>query len=166
MAAEKDLEGVLWPDETIEIQVRQKRFGPGGSVVDPTTVIGTNKRIIIASRGAMGLRKDYEVVPYKQIVSVRLQRGVMSASVLIRLQGYDVGQGLLKTGKDEGEIDGLNGDDAQALANFIEKKISGEPGAAAEGADSRGGVKGYCPRCGAKIIKSGKYCMSCGAPLG
>ncbi len=169
MPSEKDaseLKGMLWPDEVVEILVKQKRFAPGGSVVDPMKIVGTNKRMILASRGAMGLRKDYEVVPYKQIVSVRLQHGMVSSSVLIRLQGYDTGQGVLKTGKDEGEIDGLDGDDASALANFIEKKISGErDGAPADAGGDRDGSNKFCPHCGAKVARGAKYCASCGAAL-
>ena len=163
----KELKGVLWPDETVEIMVRQKRFGPGGNVIDPTLVVGTNKRIIIASRESFGLRKDYQVVPYKQIASVRLEHGMVSSTVMIRLQGYDVGQGLLKTGKDEGEIDGLTREDAQALADFIEKRISGEQAEDGEPARAAGGrgSYGYCPHCGAKRSSGAKYCASCGAEL-
>ena len=117
---------LLWAGENIEITARERRIGPGGSVTTPTSIIVTNKRVIIVNREALGVRKDYEVIPYKDIASVRLESGIIASTVFIRVLGYDRDKGLLKNGMEEGEIDGLNNADAQAIADSIDKKISGE----------------------------------------
>ncbi len=118
----------LWPDEVVELTARQRRVGPGGSVITPTSVIATNKRLLIVNKEVLGLRKDIESINYSQITSVRFEKGIISSSVFVRVEGYDTDTGFLKgTGKQEGEIDGLNNTDAAELADCIEKKISGEP---------------------------------------
>lgn len=166
--------GLLWPGEHVEETAKQRSVGPGGSVTAPTSVICTNMRIIIVNRATLGLRKDYEVIPYKQITSVRLEHGLVSSSVFIRVQGYDRDKGLLKDGREEGEIDGLHNGEAAALADYINKKISAaaeapQPSAQnapAQGqADSTIGAYVYCTNCGSKDKVGAKFCQNCGAKL-
>src|SRR5271169_2472068 len=97
----KAVQKILWPGEHVEGTVMQRRVGPGGSVTVPTSVIATDKRIIIVNRATLGLRHDYEVIPYSTISSVRLEHGIISSSVFIRVNGYDTDKGLLKNGKQE-----------------------------------------------------------------
>ena len=159
---------ILWPDETVEMTVTQRRVGPGGSVTTPTTVITTDKRLIILNRASMGLRKDYEVIPYRQITSVRLEHGIISSSVFIRVEGYDRDQGLLKNGNEEGEIDGLRNADAQELADYLNRRIdsAGDSGVAGSSqADSSIGAYVYCSKCGTKDSAGAKFCSKCGARL-
>ena len=40
------LKGILWPGESVELAVEQRRVGLGGSVTTPTTVVATDKRLI------------------------------------------------------------------------------------------------------------------------
>lgn len=159
---------ILMPDETAMMTARQRRIGPGGSVINPTSVIATNKRIIIINRATLGIRKDYETIPYTQITSVRLEKGIISSSVFIRVQGYDRDQGLLERGKEEGEIDGLKAKDAKAFADFINQKLLEvqEGSAAGIGDETRpsSGHK-YCSRCGAKNDADAEYCSKCGVAL-
>ncbi|MDE1855098.1 MAG: PH domain-containing protein [Candidatus Micrarchaeota archaeon] len=157
---------ILWPDEKVEVTVRQRRVGPGGSVTTPTSVLATDKRLIILNRANLGIRQDYEVIPYKQVASVRLEHGIISSSVFIRVQGYDVDRGLLKNGKQEGEIDGLNNKDAQALSDYINKKLE-DSDSMPEGEEMDNGVGGftYCTKCGTKNPASAKFCSKCGSPL-
>ncbi len=167
------VKGLLWPDEVVEETVKQRMLGPGGAVTTPTSVIGTNMRLIIVNRATLGLRKDYEVIPYRQITSVRLEHGIISSSVFIRVQGYDRDKGLLKNGKEEGEIDGLHSKDANELADYLNKKISQggaepQPQARAEEkaqADSSIGAYVYCSNCGYKDSVGAKFCDNCGAKL-
>lgn len=171
MAVDQDdvnaVKNILWSDETVGVTVRQRRIGPGGAITTPTSVIATDKRIIILNRASLGIRQDYEVIPYKQIASVRLEHGIISSSVFIRVQGYDKDQGLLKNGKEEGEIDGLNNAEAQALSDFINRKLedSGDGGSEPEGSNSDAGAFTYCAKCGTKNLSSAKYCSKCGARL-
>jgi hypothetical protein len=160
----KDL---LWPGEVPEVTARQRRIGPGGDIINPTSVVATNKRIIIINKTTLGMRKDYEVIPYGQITSVRLEHGIISSSVFVRVQGYDVDKGLLKNGDEEGEIDGLKNDVAKSLADFIDQKISGEQieGEENKGTDSALGAYRFCTKCGTKNDKDADYCSKCGTKL-
>ena len=146
---------LLWPDETAEFTVKQKRIGPGGAPFNPTSVVCTDKRIIIINRSTFGMRKDYEMIMYSHVVNVRLERGLFSASVILRIAGGSTGRGFLGVGKEEGEADGLRFRDAQLLADFINKKVivteTGETG-----------PHKYCLFCGAWNPKSAEYCSNCG----
>lgn len=163
---------ILWPDENVEMTVMQRRIGPGGSVTTPTTVITTDKRLIILNRASLGIRKDYEVIPYRQITSVRLEHGIISSSVFIRVQGYDRDKGLLKNGKEEGEIDGLRNREAQELADYLSRRseqegeIEDKSAGGLNQTDRKIGAYIYCSRCGTKDSADAKFCSRCGARLG
>ncbi|MDE1868902.1 MAG: PH domain-containing protein [Candidatus Micrarchaeota archaeon] len=164
------LKGILWPGESVELAVEQRRIGPGGSVTTPTTVVATDKRLMIINKATLGIRQDYEVIPYKQITSVRLEHGVISSSVFIRVQGYDRDKGLLKSGKEEGEIDGLRNRDASALADALNRRVNmNQPvvgaGAAQQNSKAEPGAYIYCSSCGARCNVDAKFCSSCGAAI-
>jgi hypothetical protein len=166
---------VLWPTETVEGTVKQRRIGPGGSLMTPSTVVVTDKRLILVNRASLGMRQDYEVIPYNAIVSVRLEHGIISSSVFIRVEGYSRDEGLLKNGDQEGEIDGLRNKDAIELADYINKKLENrydgqavmdqEATAKGEQIDSGVGAYVYCNNCGTKNLASAKFCSKCGKPL-
>ena len=141
---------LLWPHEGAELTVKQKRVGPGGAPINPTSVICTNERIIIINRSALGLRKDYEIITYAKVVHVRLERGIFSSSVILRLFGGDTGRGFLTTEREEGEVNGLRFRDAK----MVRSTEKGEKG-----------IYQYCPRCGARNPKGAESCANCGIPL-
>ena len=169
---------VLWPEETVEGTVKQRRIGPGGSVTTPTTVVVTNMRLIIINRATLGFRRDYEVIPYSAITSVRMEHGLISSSVFIRVQGFSTEKGLLKKGAQEGEIDGLRNKEAEELADVINRKLENKYDVQAEiqkettakvdldkQIDNTVGTFTYCTKCGTKNRSDAKFCRSCGAPL-
>ncbi len=158
------VKGVLLPDEKVQLTVRQRRVGPGGSVTVPTSVIATDKRLIIVNKATLGIRKDYEVILYRQITSVRFEKGIISSSVFIRVQGYDKDQGLLQGGKEEGEIDGLNNTDAKLLADYVNQMIVAVT-ELPEAADDASATSVFCSKCGAKNPAGSKFCSKCGAKL-
>jgi hypothetical protein len=163
----KAVKDILWQGEQVRGTFKQRMIGPGGSVTVPTSVIVTDNRVIIVNRATLGFRKDYEVIPYPKITSVRLEGGIISSSVFIRVEGYDRDTGLLKNGKEEGEIDGLHNNDAKELADFLNAKIDqgDQPKQQATNIDS--GVGGYvfCSKCGTKNLATAKFCTNCGAKL-
>jgi hypothetical protein len=163
----KAVQKILWPGERVEGTVMQRRIGPGGSVTVPTSVVATDKRIIIVNRATLGLRHDYEVIPYAKISTVRLEHGIISSTVFIRVQGYDTDKGLLKKGEQEGEIDGLRNKDAEDLTNLINLKMEQIDSGAQPPSQPDSGVGGYvfCTKCGAKNSAGSKFCGGCGAPL-
>lgn len=170
----KEVKNVLWPNEKIMGTVKQRRVGPGGSVTVPTSVVITDQRLIILNRATLGIRHDYEVIPYNSISSVRLEEGIISSSVFIRVQGYDTDKGLLQKGRQEGEIDGLRNKDAKELANFINLKMQQRSQQQApvpsapphEDMDTNVGGYMFCNKCGAKNSASASFCSKCGAKLG
>ncbi|MCL4379287.1 MAG: PH domain-containing protein [Candidatus Marsarchaeota archaeon] len=158
---------ILWQDEKVVMTVKQRRVGPGGSVTVPTSVLATDHRLIIVNKATLGIRKDYETIPYRQISSVRLEHGIISSSVFVRVQGYDKDQGLLKNGKEEGEIDGLNNTDAKALADYINQILSHTQQDQGEilSHDQAGGPSVFCSKCGARNEQGSRFCSKCGARI-
>lgn len=161
--------GILEADETAVMTARQRRIGPGGSMMEPTSVVVTNKRIIIINRATLGIRKDFETIPFTQITSVRLEKGIISSSVFVRVMGFDMDKGLLEGGKEEGEIDGLSGKDAKELSDYINQKVlelqEGTPEAPAPTTGEKKEECAYCEKCGSKNDIYAKYCTHCGAKL-
>jgi hypothetical protein len=168
---------ILEPNETVVMTARQRRVGPGGSMTTPTSVIATDKRVIIINRATLGVRKDFETIPYTQIASVRLERGIISSSVFVRVMGFDQDKGLLESGKQEGEIDGLNGNDAKMLSDYINKRLlevqeggkvdeqqqqTQQPREQQQPKDD-GNV--YCSKCGARNDRESRFCTTCGNAL-
>ncbi len=159
----KLVKSMLFPGEDVAMTVRQRKFLSGGSIINPTSVIVTDRRIIIINRMSAGLRKDYEVIAYGRITSVRMEKGFVSSNVFVRVEGYDTDVGLLHgSGKEEGEIDGLTHNAAQQLVDYLNKKVAGS-GAGNSGTAAPQGKTRFCSSCGAKIPADAKFCNSCGA---
>lgn len=180
----------LWPEETVQVTATQRLVGPGGALINPTTVVATDKRLLIINRATLGARKDIETIPYNSIASVRLENGLISSSVFIQVAGYvspKGSQGFLKPGESEGEIPGLRKIDAKALSDFLTKMISGvypetSPGPQTQDApqgmpgrpvrhqqqtaQSGSGAAIYCQKCGAKNPIDAQFCTKCGAKIG
>lgn len=171
---------MLWPDETVEVTATQRKVGPGGSVATPTTIVATDKRIIIINRVTLGMRRDIESIPYHRITSVRFENGIISSSLFLRIEGYTSAnmQGLLPNGKEWGEIDGLKHVDAMALSDFINKKLAelgkspsqSSSGTYVESEDALEAPDGghaytFCTECGAKNSPQSKFCSNCGKKL-
>ena len=163
----KSVANTLWPGERIVGTVKQRRIGPGGSVTVPSSIVLTDKRVLIVNRATLGIRHDYEVIPYSAITSVRLEQGIISSSVFIRVLGYDTDKGLLKNGKQEGEIDGLRRNDANELSSYINFKLGQRTAPASEERTPDANVGGYifCRKCGTKNPAGSNFCSGCGAPL-
>ncbi|MDE1811068.1 MAG: PH domain-containing protein [Candidatus Micrarchaeota archaeon] len=159
----KLVKDILVQGEQLIVSVMQRRVGPGGSVTTPTTVMATDKRVIIINRASLGIRKDYEAIPYKDITSVRLEHGIISSSVFIRVEGYDRDKGLLKNDKEEGEIDGLRNNDAKALSDEINRRIVDDSSSDAPSPASGSYV--YCSKCGTRNTAGSNFCSKCGQPL-
>ena len=171
----------LWPEETVHVTATQRLIGPGGALINPTTVVATDKRLLIINRATLGARKDIETIPYNSIASVRLENGLISSSVFIQVAGYvspKGSQGFLKAGESEGEIPGLRRVDAKALSDFLTKVISGVysgPPPATSYNDPARGMPGRQVRQQQNQQQSGQppsstggggaaiYCQKCGA---
>ncbi len=152
------------------VTATQRKVGPGGALVNQTTVVATDRRLLLLNRATLGLRKDVESIPYNRIASVRMEKGFISSSVFLQVAGYtsSLGErGFLKPGEQEGEIGGLHKADAKALADYINKMISQPsmaPAMQPQQQQQQGGV--FCTKCGARNNAGAKFCQACGAKIG
>ena len=160
----EDVRKFLWPDERVELTIRQRKLRPGGSLITPTSFVATNKRLIIINRTRMGMRKDFEVIPYRYITAVKLQHGMMSCSVLIRVSSVESGD----AGGQAEAIGGIRPREAETLVHYLNKKImeshhspaeEKQKGPAREAQQS----SKFCIECGARNPVLAKFCAACGA---
>ena len=184
-----DISEILGPNEKIGARAEQRRLGPGGELTTPITLIATDHKLIVINRTRFGIKKDYEIVQYGNVVSAKLINGFISSSVIIRVRGYKIGT---SHGNSE-EINGFVTDDAKRLVEYINKKIGSAPqpgqqaatppaqpnGAPSAGlpADARGAANDrivvekrkdefiFCNSCGAKNIAGSKFCSGCGKQM-
>ena len=156
---------ILIEGETVELVVEQRRLIPGGALVFPKFVIATNKRIIIETREMLGLRMNFSVIAYRSIVDVRLVRGIVSSTVLIKSEFHSESE--------EGyyRIEGIRYNDAAALVEFINHRISeyashGEAVTNQKPAEPpKHEARFHCKVCGAENSIYANYCSICGTRL-
>jgi hypothetical protein len=86
----------------------------------------------------LGMRENIEDIPYDKMTSVKLEKGVFSSTILIRVPGLSemsrVGKssGLIAWGRGEdGQIDALSKDKGERLFTIIREGIDGGKKAAA-----------------------------------
>jgi hypothetical protein len=126
-------------DEKVRLVAKQSRVRPGGSALaTPNIVFATDKRIIIRNPTMLGMRENIEDIPYDKMTSVKLEKGVFSSIILIRVPGLSemsrVGKssGLIAWGRGEdGQIDALSKDKGERLFTIIREGIDGGKKAAA-----------------------------------
>ena len=120
-------------DEKVRFVAKQSRVRPGGSALaTPNIVFATDKRIIIRNPTMLGMRENIEYIPYDKMTSVKLEKGVFSSTILIRVPGLSemsrVGKssGLIAWGRGEnGQIDALSKDKGERLFTIIREGIDG-----------------------------------------
>ena len=148
--------------------IKQRKFGPGGDILTPTTIAATEKRLIIVYRTSLGMRKYYEVIPYRRITSVRIEHGLISSSLHFHVLGVD-SEKQVRTGKSEGVIDGLRENEATSFGKFINRKISDVssdlPSPHDVDSELNPITEIFCRVCGARELSSSKFCRNCGAAL-
>ena len=170
---------LLWQNETVMATATQRRAGPGMNPVNPTTIIATDRRIIVVKRATFGLRKDIETIPYDRVTSIRVEKGFFSASLYLRVSGYTAPgaeSGFMGKGEQEGEIDGMYKNDAKDIGDYLNKIVTGmiERGAPPTPEPQRGGIRigdspmekpVYCPYCGSKNDPGSVFCDKCGKKI-
>ncbi|MDE1846037.1 MAG: PH domain-containing protein [Candidatus Micrarchaeota archaeon] len=159
------VEHLLMSGEKVLMTIKQRKFGPGGDFITPTTLAATERRLIVVYRTSFGIRKYYEAIPYRRITSVRIEHGIFSSSLHLHVLGVESDK-LMSTGKFEGVIDGLRPEEASAFGNFINKKISDASPEMQRDLDIEPAATDiFCSSCGMKELSSSKFCRNCGAPL-
>jgi zinc-ribbon domain/Bacterial PH domain len=150
----------LLPDESVEMTVKQRHFGPGGSLLTPTILIATNRRLILLYKTDVGFKVVHEIVTYNKLTTVRLERGVFSSTIHLHVLGV-LDQVQMAGGKVEEEFTGFHHAEAEALVNLLNKKISKDAKDNSEMTEDYT----YCMKCGAKVAQNYTFCPNCGARL-
>jgi hypothetical protein len=83
----KKIAEMLNPDEKVLVVARQSRFKPGGSQLSPNVVYATDRRIILRDPSMLGLKQDIIDIPYNVITNAKIEKGVLSASVIFNAPG-------------------------------------------------------------------------------
>lgn len=119
----------LDPDEKVLVIAKQSRIKPGGSMMTPSIIFATNKRLLIRDPSMLGLRESLEDLPYSNITSARLQKGVFSSSIMLRAAGLSTLSEkktnwlVFSKGSNEGEIDAIPKEKAERIVEIIKKGI-------------------------------------------
>lgn len=130
---QKEIEKIrerLDPNETVLLVAKQGKLKPGGAITTPNTIFATNKKLIIRNPTMLGLRESIEEIPYDQITSIKLEKGMFSSTVVIRSPGLSEmsriskSSGLIAWGRgEEGQIDALPKDKAERLVQIVKQKM-------------------------------------------
>jgi len=120
-------------DEKVRFVAKQSRVRAGGSALaTPNIVFATDKRVIIRNPTMLGMRENIEDIPYDKMTSVKLEKGVFSSTILIRVPGLSEisrvskSSGLIAWGRGEdGQIDALSKDKGEGLFAIIREGIDG-----------------------------------------
>jgi hypothetical protein len=83
----KKIAEMLNPDEKVLVVARQSRFKPGGSQLSPNVVYATDRRIILRDPSMLGLKQDIIDIPYNVITNAKIEKGLLSASVIFNAPG-------------------------------------------------------------------------------
>ena len=114
--------------ENVVMWVRQSRIKPGSvGGINPNSIFVTEKRVIIRSPVTFGLAEHIEEYFYDQITNVRLEKGVMSASLIFYIPGMTElskgGRQFLWRKGDRGTIDAIPKKDAEKIYDYVREKI-------------------------------------------
>ena len=132
------------------------------------TVVVSDQRIIIRKSGGLGLKKSFVDYPYSNMVNIRLDRGVVKASVEI----------LMRSGVQNIKIGSLTKADAYQLHRILrENIIKGSPSGVMQPppviiqsplqpkSEEQTSAEQVCKECGHKVSDDFALCPFCRYPL-
>ena len=113
----------MLPGEYLSLCIRQCKFWVlGGSVSSPVVVVATNKRLIIISKMLFGIRHDYEVLDYKQIIGLRVIRGILTSSIFIKSNSFQGSHE--KDDRSNSMISGIYTKDEEMLFGYLNSMLA------------------------------------------
>ncbi len=159
---------IMREGENALLTARQRRVGPGGDVMQPSVIVATDKRLIIRSN-LLRIKTNVEVIPYPAIAFVKLQRGVVSSTVVIGTRSAG-GGGNLGSETNMGmttEISGLRYKDAVDLIKLINDTLDklGEEarrGGGAPAPQPQALKPVVCAHCKFENPPGSRFCAHCG----
>ena len=116
-------------DEKVVMSATQSRILPGGAaLINPNTIYCTEKRVIIRNPIRLGYGENIEEYYYKDITNIRLEKGLLSSSIVLFVRGMTemskMSRKNIYWGRDvNGTIDALKKGQAEKLYKFIRSKV-------------------------------------------
>ena len=117
---------LLNSDEKVLLVAKQSRIKPGGSNLTPNVVFATDKRIIIRDPYMLGMRENIIDIPYDIITSVKLEKGILSSTIVFRAPGLInpsrlglIDKSIDGSHPEDGEIEAIPKDKAEKLIEII-----------------------------------------------
>ncbi|MCS7374126.1 MAG: PH domain-containing protein [archaeon GB-1845-036] len=121
----RKIQPYLEEGEEVLIVARQSRIRPGGSITTPNIIFATNRKLIIRNPSMLGLRESVEVIPYKEITAIHLQKGIFSSQVRITAPGLttELGRFFHLTKDGVAGIPAIPKDKAVKLVNIVKERM-------------------------------------------
>ena len=118
MSAPDDLKNILGSNEKVELYIPEKIYHPR---INIESVIVTNERIILRHPHALNLKKDYTDYSYRDIINVKLDKGILRSTIKLMLKPMEGNQG--KNIEESLDLDNLPNDLAEKGYGIIRENI-------------------------------------------
>ena len=107
-----DVSKILQPDEKVLLAAQQAR---STNLINPDTIFVTTQRLIIRKPTSLGLRKNIEDYRFADIANVKLHKGIVRSSILLKVRFLS----------DDLEIDNISKEAGDKLVQLIQQGIGG-----------------------------------------
>ena len=118
MATPDDIKNLLGSNEKVELYIEEKIYHPR---INIESVIITNERIIFRHPHALNLKKDYTDYSYRDIMNVKLDKGILRSTIKLMLKPKEGNQG--KNQEEHLLLDKLPNDLAEKGYGIIRENI-------------------------------------------
>ena len=118
MSAPDDIKNILGSNEKVELYIQEKIYHPR---INIESIIITNERIIFRHPHALGLKKDYTDYSYRDIINVKLDKGILRSTIKLMLKPKEGNQG--KNLEEPLNLDNLPNDLAEKGYGIIRENI-------------------------------------------
>jgi hypothetical protein len=118
MATPDDIKNILGPNETVELYIQEKIYHPR---INIEGVIITNERIIFRHPHALNMRKDYTDYSYRDVINVKLEKGILRSTIKLMLKPKEGNQG--KNDEEPLDLGNLPNDLAEKGYGIIRENI-------------------------------------------
>src|SRR5690349_24992152 len=78
-----DVLKILQPDENVLLAAQQAR---STNLINPDTIFVTTQRLLIRKPTSLGLRKNIEDYRFADIANVKLHKGIVRSSILLKVR--------------------------------------------------------------------------------
>ncbi len=107
-----DIAKILEPGENVLLAAQQAR---STNLVNPDTIFVTTNRLMIRKPTSLGLRKNIEDYRFADIANVKLHKGIVRSSVLLKVRFLS----------DDLEIDNISKEAADRIVQLIQQGVAG-----------------------------------------